>query len=384
MTPAAQITLANFEIRITGDVGEILEDWKGLESQALSTPFQTQAWLLPLYESLAPALNAKPLFALVSEKSRGRPVMLLPLCVRRRHGVRVIEFADLGVSDYNAPLIAPDFELAPQSWTALWRKILRLLSRGSILHFEKMPPRIGERPNPLVAYSPKARKMEVASWGVSLPASFAEYDSHVLHQTFARELARKGRRVGRRGTVDYALAQTAAEKRAVFDILARQRQARCDEMGRPNILAERAYRQFYEAVAVESPIGLATLGRLRVGSETVGTVLSLNHRGASYVLMSTYQGGDWKSCSLGNVVIQSAVKHSIEQRVGYFDLTIGNEGYKQHFGATPSPLYALMQPLNPLGTMVAQTIYISEHVKKVVKSLQQRAPQPLDQSGDDT
>ena len=364
MAEAGTVDIENqFDIEIARDIDAIEGDWERLEKNGLLTPFQTRSWLGPFYRELAPRLNTKPLFVVVREKRTGAPAMLLPLCARKYWGVTVIQFADLGVSDYNAPILAKNFDPSPSQWRRLWLRILASFRFGSILRLKNMPRLIGGRANPMALDDNFSKRMEIASWGFKLPASATEYRTRVLQSSFAKELAKKSRRVAKRGKAEFVIAQTPDGRRAAFDLLARQRQARCDEMGRKNILAQDAYRRFYEAAAVDSSEGLVSLAQLKVGGEPVGAMLALNHDNAFHVLMSTFEGGEWKSCSLGNVLILASIEHCIANGVGFFDLTLGNEGYKENFGATPSPLYSAVQPLTLLGVPVASALAFAVFVK---------------------
>ncbi len=299
--------------------------------------------------------------------------MLLPLCVRRRGGMTIIEFPDLGVSDYNAPIIAKHFEPSFAEWDALWKRMAGAL-QGDFMRLEKMPRLIGSRANPLVQYQKKCRQMRIAAWGMKLPPNFTVYMERVLAPTFARELTKKRRRIAKRGAVIYTIARTPAEKRDAFNILSRQRQARCDEMGRFNILSLERYRQFYERVIVESPSFLANIGTLKVDGETIATVLTLEWFGTVYVLMSTFEGGEWKSCSLGNLTIQSAVEHAIRGGADFFDLTIGNESYKQHFGAASSELYSVLYPLTAKGMLATQALGVRARLGTLKRFLLRQSP----------
>jgi CelD/BcsL family acetyltransferase involved in cellulose biosynthesis len=82
-------------------------------------------------------------------------------------------------------------------------------------------------------------------------------------------------------------------------------------------------------------------------------MLSLRHGDATYVIMTTFEGGDWKSASLGNVLIREAVERNIGDGVRYFDLTIGDEAYKRDFGARRMPLYSIVRPLSLAGVALA-------------------------------
>ena len=342
-----------FRIEISRDIETFDRDWARLEADGLLTPFQTRTWLRPLYAILATGMQAKPLFVLVRHTSTQLPLMLLPLCVRRRFGFKMIEFADLGVSDYNAPLIARAFNPSAPEWAALWRDIVRQLSGGSILSLQKMPSHIEGRANPLVAWA-GARPMPVGAWGVGLPATLPEYDSKVLKPTFRRELAKKERRVAKRGSVVFATAGSVGEQREIFAVLARQRQLRCEELGRDNDLGNPLIRRFRDALVEDaSSASPVRLSALKVDGEMVATMFALEHRGTSHVIMTTFAGGDWKSCSPGSILIHKAIESCLAQGIRTFDLTIGDEAYKKDFGTTRQPLFSLVRPLTPFGSLLA-------------------------------
>lgn len=362
-----KIASGDFDIEIFEDVNAIQSDWEWLEKEGLLTAFQRRAWLLPFYNVLLPHIGATPVFVLVRNHRSQRPAMLLPLCTRRYHGIAVTEFADAGVSDYNAPILARSFTPSPAQWQALWEKIVAALQQGSILWLKKMPAMIGKQPNPLVQYNKKSAMMNLASWGITLPSTFTKYQHGMLHPSFLKELAKKNRRIRKRGNVEYSITQTQEEKRRVFDILAHQRQARCDEMGRNNILAQPAYRQFYETTVVETQENLASLGVLRVDGEEIATLLALDHNKTMCVIMTTFQGGEWKNCSLGNAIMQSAIEHSINNGITFFDFTIGNEGYKQQFGSSQNALYYAIHPLTATGSSIAWLLNFYLRIRNMVQ-----------------
>lgn len=366
-----QVAVDLLDIEISTDIDAIENDWEYLEKEGNLTPFQTKAWLLPLYAILASGKNAKPLFVLVRDKVTRKPLMLLALCTRSHYGMTIIEFADFGVCDYNAPLISRIFTPSASQWQALWHGITKRLKRGTVFWLKKMPAFIGDLPNPLVLYGQKLRQMDVSTWGVALPATFAEYNKKTLNSTFSKELAKKSRRIANRGEVTYAIAKTPEEKQEVFKVLARQRQARCDEMKRTNNMAQPLYRRFYEAVTAESPGSLASMRMMKVGGKIIGVTLALHHRKAVHILMSTYESGEWKSCSLGNVSMLSAVEHAIGSGAQFFDLTIGNEGYKKDFGTTPSSLYFTILPLAFTCIPVALIMECGVYVRRVIRKLTQ-------------
>ena len=125
-TPASTNT---YVVQSTNRVELIQRDWDTLVSEGRVTAFQTPHWLRPWYAIVAPFMRAQPLFVSVRDAKSGAPLMLLMLCIRRQGMLRVIEFADGGLTDYNAPLLARNFSPNQSEMKTLWREIL-----------EKLPP----------------------------------------------------------------------------------------------------------------------------------------------------------------------------------------------------------------------------------------------------
>lgn len=327
-----------FEVDVFTDIAAVRDDWAALESTGECTPFQTRAWLEPWYEIVAPHFGAAALFVRVRERSSGRPVMLLPLVKRRDAGLTLVEFADLGVSDYHAPLFAPPMGDLGAQGPALWSKIQAALRPADLFRLEKVPATVGGARNPLQDVA--RRRMNFSSWDVVLPGDRAAFDAALPDRSFLRELARKGRRLAGRGQARFAEATTPGDLRRAFEALCAQRAARFAELGRDNILQAQPFRDFYERVALAPQDRVARLFTLSVDDEIVATVFGLARKGRFCMIMSTIGDARWKSASPGNVAMGRLVSRLIEEGGGVLDFTIGDEAYKRSFGAAQRPLDA--------------------------------------------
>src|SRR5882672_1212676 len=86
---------------------------------------------------------------LIQQGGRRRRETLLPLLLRRSSCLRVIEWADYGVSDYNCPSLGASAPRDLDGARAMWRTILDALPAADIVKFTRMPGALGNRPNPL-------------------------------------------------------------------------------------------------------------------------------------------------------------------------------------------------------------------------------------------
>ena len=78
---------------------------------------------------------------------------MFPLIRRLQNGIRIVEFADLELTDYNAPVLGAAAPRDAKAARALWRDLLTALRRlpggADLIRLRKMPIDLDGRPNPL-------------------------------------------------------------------------------------------------------------------------------------------------------------------------------------------------------------------------------------------
>jgi CelD/BcsL family acetyltransferase involved in cellulose biosynthesis len=94
-----------------------------------------------------------PLLAVITDASTGERAVLLPLILRRQDGIGIVEFADLDLTDYNAPLFGPAAPRDVRSARLMWRDLLTELRKvpggADLIRLRKLPADLDGRPNPL-------------------------------------------------------------------------------------------------------------------------------------------------------------------------------------------------------------------------------------------
>ena len=95
--------------RPAGFCVEFFRDWKQAAARwtdvRASTLFQDPHWLDAWYRAFAGVDHVEPLIAIISDAATSVQVALLPLVRRMQNGIRIVEFADLDLTDYNAPML---------------------------------------------------------------------------------------------------------------------------------------------------------------------------------------------------------------------------------------------------------------------------------------
>ena len=143
--------------RASGFRVEFASDWKQAAARwhdlGNATPFQNGRWLEAWYGAFDTTRGVEPLIAVISNAATNEQAVMLPLIRRSQRGIRIIEPADLDLTDYNAPLLGPaaprDAEAARAMWKEVRAALRRLPGGADLIRLRKMPVETDGRPNPL-------------------------------------------------------------------------------------------------------------------------------------------------------------------------------------------------------------------------------------------
>jgi CelD/BcsL family acetyltransferase involved in cellulose biosynthesis len=327
--------------------------WEALESEGIATPFQSFTWVSTLADTVGPSLAAEAFVVIVRDPSSGRDILLMPLVRRRLGPARIIEFADFGVSDYNAPIIAPEIAAAPERLAAAWKQAILALPPSDIIRINKIPDQFGRRANPLLGIEDSWLK-ETQSWRINLPDRWEDYQNDMLSRKLRSNLRRDFRKLESFGTVSHVHAADGATAEQIFDALCAHRVARFARLRRSNILDNAAYREFYRQVLNHGlRSGLVSISALKVGNDIVATLLGLRWQGIYFALIPSMSEEGPQVHGIGKLMNWLEIKEMHARGCRGFDFTIGNEPYKRDYGAAPRMLHEIVRPLKAIGCPLA-------------------------------
>lgn len=338
----------------SADVANFLAQAAELGPAAARTPFQSAPWLASIYEHIVPAKAAQPLLVTATERSSGRVAMMLPLIARRVGGLRVVEFADLGISDYNFPILGPAAPRSPGAAAAAWRAIVACLPHAAdLVRLSKLPVAFDGCPNPLALRS--SRPAPNFSNSVALPATWDAYLQQRSKQ-YRKILRQKQRGIDDMGGTCHIVVETGqalAALSALEDFQAR----RVKELGQTFHLSLPAYSRFYRDVierGVDSRQVLVSV--IRAGDQIVAATLGLINGASCTMIRLGHVGGKWSRHSPSVVLVSRTIAWLIANRITHFDMGVGAQPYKQRFGCERQALHSLEHALTAKGRLAATVI----------------------------
>ena len=318
---------------------EFVHDWKQAASRWIDaghgTAFQHHHWLSAWYGAFD---DASPLIAIVHDRITDRPMALIPLIRRVRNGVRVVEFADLDLTDYNAPLLASGVSRETPDGRALCRALLaalgKLPGRVDLVRLRKMPAIVNGSPNPLMSLG-RLGSCSLNGNLIEVGEDFEVYRASIKRM----QVARSWRVFSRNPGAAFRIIGNVDEALAVLDTTDKQQQERMQQLGLPFNLNDGTCSKFYRDLVRR---GLAEsyviVSALTCGKEIVATVLGIRQGNSFVFLRISNAGKKWSPCSPSRLIIERTMAALHQDGVRNFDLSIGNYAFKRRFGAAPFPL----------------------------------------------
>lgn len=321
-----------------GIVVDFVRDWRRAASRLNAghrTAFQHGYWLGAWYEAFH---ERAPLIAVISDAATGKDIALVPMMSHIRRGIRIVEFADLGVSDNNAPILSCDANFDAAGAEAISAALvdgLRSQPDGfDLLRLKKMPGYVGAKPNPLVSLG-RAGSCSLNGNLVLTGDDYEDYQASIKRMQMPRCWRVFSRHAGAR----LEIVTDVARAHELLDVMDVQQQARMRKLGSPFVLNDETHARFYREVARQGIAeGYAIVSALVCDEGVIGTSLGVRHGATYYLLRISHAGDSWSSCSPGLLVTERTMSALHAEGVRRFDLSIGNQDYKRRFGAQPVPL----------------------------------------------
>jgi CelD/BcsL family acetyltransferase involved in cellulose biosynthesis len=350
-------------VEVFRDLASLEPVWCQIETHGHATVFQCwrvfQAWVRHIAE---PQQIRWVVIGLMHPVSRA-PLMLLPLAVRRDKGLYVIEFADLGVSDFNGPVFADGFRPDADEMQRHWNDIVDALPAGDLLHIAKIPHQVNGQKNPLLALA-GVRRMNLSAFGTPIGDDWENLVRGSIEPALLKDIETRTRKLEKRGRVKFEVIADRAAAQPAFEAMCAQRAERHAVTQRPNILARPETRDFYNALFDESDrAGVAVIAILSIDGDIIATGYGLVRGKAFHMIFPTFKADRWRNYSPGLQIFLRTMRWASENGLTYFDFTIGAESFKLQFGASERPLYEKLVALSPRGLPAV----MANRVKRVVR-----------------
>jgi len=353
-----------FTVEVTSRFDFLSEEYATLFAGSNATAFQHPIWLDAIYSKLVPPLKVEPLIVTVREAVNRRLLMVLPLVRRRYRGLRTIEFADLGVSDYVAPVASEATIDAIAADPFACGRIKAVLKPFDMLRIRKLRSPSVSMQRLLGATA--CSEMPMSAYAVPLGADFAAWRADSISTSYRKELDKKSRQLHRKGQLVFSCA---ADVETIETTLLKMREYRRLRFETGDLLQDQIYFDFYLDVAIRARSTLARLYTALMDGVPIAGAMALSHKGSLLIILTGFDQDNYKKQSLGSLLFEMVAEHGISVGDRELDFTIGDEPYKVLFGAQKSPIYQIVRSGSITGAIAEAAVQHAPWIKSIAQRL---------------
>lgn len=328
-----------------------------LFAEASATAFQHPVWLKQLFGSLALQAGGEPLPIAIRENPSGRLIAVIPLMRIRRRGIKIVEFADLGVTDYCAPIVRNGYNGQIRSVPQVADKILELLGQCDIIRAKSVRPEHAALVEQMTGSEPHPAGFSAHEAPLEQP--YAEWRAKAFSKSKMKYIDRKRRRFERLGNTALQLVQEPKAARAAITELKVLRAGRFD--GDP--IQQASVENFYAEIAERGcENGFARTYRLSENGRTVGIVFGITHLGRFNYLLIGCDYDNYSKHSPGLLMYDQIMADWVSAGGDIFDFTIGDEPFKADFGTRPIQMSGFNRAISITGRVADSIRTMSKRI----------------------
>ncbi len=348
-------------VRLCREIAPLEEVWLKLQSEGACHVFQTFGWITDWMETVGRAQDIQPFIVTVNLGES--PCAIIPLCVRRVFGVRILTMMGGFHADYAGAVVGKDFCAG-----GLWDEIAILARKEDVdlIWVRNIPEKIEDMPNPLFAES---CLLNDAAHAVSIDGSWLDfYDSRVKPRIRA-DSRRQLKRLSQIGELKFMIAQDGNERNFLTEVMIEQKRARYRAMEVKDQFVDSVNREFYLRRNKATIGPRPHVSALKLDDRILAVHWGEIHHGRYYYLMPSHHP-EWEKYSPGRLLLENLLQWCFAEGLKIFDFTGGGEAYKLEWASVEVQLFKYELSLTLKGKLfMMASDYYRKHGRRILSSL---------------
>ncbi|MBC8036021.1 MAG: GNAT family N-acetyltransferase [Rhizobiales bacterium] len=339
--------------------------WTAFQHRAHSTFYQTFLWCRAWCETVGKARNVE-IRIVTARNQNGETAFILPLQIRRRSGIRVLEWLGTPHTTYGHGLFAPAFLPQSRDWFSRhWTEVVSLAGPDAV-HLVNMPAALGSTPHPLQ----KLFNMRGPNRCYRMALS-PDYDT-LLAEKRSKETRRyyrkKERAFAARGDLSFVLPATLEEAHATLRTMFEQQEKRLGERGVHGVFGSVEREFIYRLASLQDETDPVLLPyTLKFQGQPQAVLLGGVHDNSFWAMISSLAETDLRKYSPGDLALRRTIEASCKRGLGCFDFAAGDSDYKRHWADEVTPLHLLLAATNLRGLIWVGLMGAATLAKRLVK-----------------
>jgi CelD/BcsL family acetyltransferase involved in cellulose biosynthesis len=354
-------------IDILHDLDQAEAVWRGLENERqFSTPYQRFDFLELWQRRVGERERFQP-FIVIAYDAERRPLLLLPLVLKARHGIHTACFMGGKHATFNMALWDRDFAAtATKTDLEALMAALRARSQADVLALTQQPPRWRDLPNPLALLPNQASPNDCPLLTMAPGAAPATRMSH----SFRRKLMGKERKLQALAGYRYHVAISDTDVKRLLDWFFLVKPKRMAEQKLPNVFAEPGVEDFIRAACMAPLAGgghVIDIHALECDEEVIAVFAGVADGHRFSIMFNTYTMSGHSRYSPGLILMRNVIDHYAARGYTALDLGVGSDDYKRRFCKSDERIFDSFIPLSRRGKVAAAAMSGVVRAKRLIK-----------------
>jgi CelD/BcsL family acetyltransferase involved in cellulose biosynthesis len=363
--PARSRTGRIARVDVIGDLAEAETVWRELETRQLATSYQRFDLLSNWQREVGAREGALP-FIVIAADADGRPLMLLPLALRRERGIRIASFMGGKHATFNMAVCDRDFARdATAADLAAVVSALHAKDAADVLALTQQPRHWQDGLNPL-AVLPKQHSVNDCPVLTMVPG---DPPANWISNSFRRRLKSKERKLQSPG-YRYHIADSDADIERLLNWFFHVKPMRMAEQKLPDVFAEPGVEDFIRKACRAKLAGgghAIDIHALECDDEVIAIFAGVADGHRFSMMFNTYTMSSRSRYSPGLILMRNIIDYYAERRYRALDLGIGSDEYKRLFCKGDEPIFDSFIPLTARGKIAAAAMSTISRAKRLVK-----------------
>jgi CelD/BcsL family acetyltransferase involved in cellulose biosynthesis len=354
-------------VDVVRDLAAVESTWRTLEQPGeLSTPYQ-RFDLLNAWQRHVGTSEGRAPFIVVASDAERRPLLLMPLALEHRAGIRIARFLGGKHTTFNMPLWQRDFAQTATS-TDLATLIAGLRSHGEadVLALTQQPSRWLGLANPMRLLTHQESVNDCPLLTMEPGAA----PKARISSSFRRRLNGKERKLQVLPGYRYCLASTDAEITRLLDAFFRIKPVRMAAQKLPDVFADPGVEGFIrDACAAKLSDGshAIEIHALECDDEMIAIFAGVADGDRFSMMFNTYTLSENARYSPGLILMRNIIDYYADLGYSSLDLGIGSDDYKLLFCKGLEPIFDSYIALSARGQIAATALSSMARAKRLIK-----------------
>jgi CelD/BcsL family acetyltransferase involved in cellulose biosynthesis len=367
--PDAQRVPLAFTVEVLPSIAAAAPIWRELEALGSASPFQHLPFLDAWMSHAGRAEGLEPLVIIIHWD--GRPAALLPLCVGRRHGLKVARFMGGAHVSFQLGLWRPDLSerMTAADMNALLDAIRRAAPDLDMLALCSQPANWQGLQNPLLLLP--SQPSPSRAYSGALQPDFEALLRGAMSGPSVRKFRGKERKLAERAPLALLTARTPDEARRILAAFLAQKAERMAELGLRDPFAQAGVAEFLFAAATagldhERPA--LELYALTVGDDIAAIFGGVRGANRFSGMFNSVDRARYGRESAGHLLLFRVIATQCGRGLSRFDLGVGDAAYKDMFCPDTETLFDQHIALTARGRLVARLYAARQAMKRRIKA----------------